>query len=93
MHRAYLVQNIVPTNPAFRQVFDATRGLMVQTTGPGVGDLKAYGVIQGMLDQQAASFSYVDVFRYLAIACFVCGAIVILMKRVRAKKGAPAMAH
>ena len=24
---------------------------------------------------------------------FVCGAIVLLMKRVQAKKGAPAMAH
>jgi DHA2 family multidrug resistance protein len=93
IHRANLVQNIVPTNPAFRQVFDATRGLTVQTAGPVVGDRKAYGLIQNILDQQSASFSYVDVFRYLAIACFVCAAIVILMKKVRAKKGAPSMAH
>ncbi len=93
IHRAYLVQNIVPTNPAFRQVFDGARGLMVQTAGPVVGEQKAYGLIQGTLEQQAASFSYVDVFRYLAIACFACAMIVILMKKVRAKKGAPSMAH
>ena len=26
IHRAELVQNLVPTNPAFQQTFDATRG-------------------------------------------------------------------
>lgn len=93
IHRAELVQNIVPTNPAFRQTFDAARGLMVQLTGPRVADQRAYGLIQGTLDQQSAAFSYVDVFRYLALACFFCGAIVFFMKRVRVKKGAAAMAH
>jgi hypothetical protein len=33
------------------------------------------------------------VFRYLALACFACAVTVLLMKRVRAKKGAPVMAH
>jgi DHA2 family multidrug resistance protein len=58
-----------------------------------LSQLQAYGLIQGTLDQQAAAFSYVDVFRYLALACFVCGALVLLMKRVKNRKGAPAMAH
>ena len=66
---------------------------MSQYAGPGVADQRAYGLIQGTLEQQSAAFSYVDVFRYLALACFVCSAIVLLMKRVQAKKGAPAMAH
>jgi DHA2 family multidrug resistance protein len=66
---------------------------MAQTTGPGLSDLKAYGLIQGTLDQQSAAYSYVDVFRYLALACFICGFIVFFMKRVAARKGAPAMAH
>jgi DHA2 family multidrug resistance protein len=93
IHRAQLVQNLAPQNPAFQQAFGATHAAMSQTAGAGVADQKAYGLLQGILDQQSAAFSYVDVFRYLAIACFVCGAIVIFMKRVRAKKGAPAMAH
>jgi DHA2 family multidrug resistance protein len=92
MHRAYLVQNIVPTNPAFRQAFDAARSL-TQGAGPVVGNQKAYALIQATLEQQSASYSYVDVFRYLAIACFGCAVIVILMKKVRAKQGAPSMAH
>ena len=93
IHRAQLVQNLAPGNPAFQQTFDATRGLMSQYVGPVVADQRAYGLIQGTLEQQSAAYSYVDVFRYLALACFVCGFIVIFMKRVRARKGAPAMAH
>jgi len=64
-----------------------------QTVGPVVADLRAYGLLQGTLEQQSAAFSYVDVFRFLALACFVCSLIVFLMKRVRPKKGGPAMAH
>lgn len=93
IHRAELAQNLAPENPAFQQVFNQTRGLMEQFVGPRLSDLRAYGIIQGTLDQQSAAFSYVDVFRYLALACFFCGGVVILMKRVRPKKGAPSMAH
>ena len=93
IHRAQLVQNLTSTNPAFQQTFDANRGVMSQYVGPVVADQRAYGLIQGTLEQQSAAYSYVDVFRYLALACFVCGFIVIFMKSVRARKGAPAMAH
>jgi len=93
IHRAMLAQNLAPANPAFQQAFDSARGLMRQTVGPVVADLRAYGLLQGTLEQQAAAFSYVDVFRFLALACFVCSLIVLLMKRVRPKKGGPAMAH
>ena len=49
---------------------------------------RAYGLIQGTLDAQSAAFAYVDVFRFLAVACFGCGGVVLLMKRVRGAKGA-----
>jgi DHA2 family multidrug resistance protein len=93
IHRSELAQNLAPQNPAFQQVFTQTRGLMSQYVGPGLSDMRAYGLIQGTLDQQSAAYSYVDVFRYLALACFMCGCVVLLMKRVKAKKGAPSMAH
>ena len=93
IHRAELVQNLTPGNPAFQQVFDSTSRAMSQVAAPNVAAQRAYGLLQGTLEQQSAAFAYVDVFRYLAIACFVCGAMVIFMKRVKAKKGAPSMAH
>jgi DHA2 family multidrug resistance protein len=93
IHRALLVQNLAPSNPAFQQTFQSARGLMSQYVGPGLSQERAYGMIAGTLEQQSAAYSYVDVFRYLAIACFVCGGIVLIMKRVRSRKGAAAMAH
>ena len=93
IHRAELVQNLAPQNPAFQQTFNLTHGLMAQTAGPVLSNLKAYGLIQGTLDQQSAAYSYVDVFRDLALACFICSVVVIFMKRVAARNGAPSMAH
>jgi MFS transporter, DHA2 family, multidrug resistance protein len=93
IHRALMAQNLAPQNPAFQQTLRSTEGLMSQYSGPGLARMQAYGLIQGTVDQQAAAFAYVDVFRYLAVACFFCGAIVLLMKRVKARKGAAAMAH
>ncbi len=93
VHRAELVQNMAPQNPAFQQMFQATQGAMARQAPPDIATQRAYRLIQGTLDAQSAVFSYVDVFRYLALACFACGLIVFLMKKVRAKKGAAAMAH
>jgi DHA2 family multidrug resistance protein len=93
IHRALLVQNFTPGNPVFQQVFDSTKGAMTQFAAPNVATQRAYGILQGTLEQQSAAFSYVDVFRYLAIACFVCAVIVLFMKRVRPRQGAPSMAH
>ena len=95
VHRALLVQNLTPGNPAFQQAFDsATRRAMSQYLWDRASPIRERtALIQGTLDQQSATYSYVDVFRYLALACFICGVIVIFMKRVQAKKGAPSMAH
>jgi len=93
IHRAELAQNISPGNPAFVHAFDAAHGAMAHYSGPLISDLRAYGLIQGTLDRQSAAYSYVDVFRYLALACFACGFVVLLMKRVKIRKGAPSMAH
>jgi DHA2 family multidrug resistance protein len=93
IHRAELAQNLSPGNAAFGQMYQATRGAMALQAAPNVAAQRAYGIIEHTLDAQAAVFSYVDVFHYLALACFACGLIVFLMKRVRARKGAAAMAH
>jgi len=69
---------------ALRQTFGAS--------GPGLADTQAWGALERTLSSQSALWSYVDDFRYLAVACFCCVPIVFLLKRVRAKGGA-AMAH
>jgi len=93
VHRAELASNLSFGNAAFQQMYEATRRSMALQAAPDVAAQRAYGLIQATLDAQAAAFSYVDVFRFLAVACFLCGGIVFFMKRVKARKGAAALAH
>ena len=46
---------------------------------------QAYGVLQGALTQQAQLYSYVDDFRYMALACLSCVPIVWMLRRVKGK--------
>jgi DHA2 family multidrug resistance protein len=93
IHRAELVQNLAPENPVFQQFYQSTERAMAPFASPNVAAQRAYGLIQGTLDAQSAAFAYVDVFRFLAFACFGCALVVFGMKRVRARKGAAAVAH
>jgi len=93
IHRAEMVGSMSPGTPAFDQALQATRGAMAPFAPPNVAAQRAYGLMQGTLDIQAATFSYVDVFRELALACFACGFVVLLMKRVKARKGAASVGH
>jgi len=93
IHRAQLAQNITRLNPALNSTLNGLTGSMARVAPPNVASERAFGVIDRTLNAQSAAFSYVDVFRYLALACFVCGMVVFLMHRVRAKAGAGAMAH
>ena len=80
-------------NPALRSTYGAIQGAMAQTAPSNVASNRAWGIIEGTLNAQSAAFSYVDVFRYLALACFLCGLVVFLMKKVRTRAGAASMAH
>ncbi len=85
IHRAEMVKDFAPGTPNFERALQT-----IQTQIPGE---RAYGILNRTLDQQAALWSYVDDFRYLALACFFCVPVVMLLKRVRAKKGAVQAAH
>ena len=85
IHRSELVQHFAPGTPQFEQTLQT-----IQTQFPGQ---RAYGFLNRTLDQQAALWSYVDDFRYLALACFFCVPVVLLLKKVRSKKGAVQAAH
>jgi DHA2 family multidrug resistance protein len=93
IHRAELAQNLSLGNPAFQHMYDSTRLAMTAQAPPDVAARRAYGMIEATVNAQSAVFAYVDVFRYLALACFICGGIVFFMKGVRARKGAAAVAH
>jgi DHA2 family multidrug resistance protein len=94
IHRAFLAKDTAPERLPFQQTFNTLYGTMVHNgAGPVVAANQAYQVIQNNIEAQATLMSYIDDFRYLAFACFGCGLVVMLLKRVRPNKAAAAMAH
>jgi hypothetical protein len=61
--------------------------------GPRLARLRAYALLQNGLDQQSVLYSYVDDFRYMVLVCAVCLPIVLLLRPVKAKRGAAPAGH
>jgi MFS transporter, DHA2 family, multidrug resistance protein len=92
LHRTELSRHITPGS-ALSRTFSLFHGLMLQRVGPHLSELRAYAVIQNILNQQATVYSYVDDLRYMALLCFLCAPIVLLIRRVKSRPGTPAAAH
>jgi DHA2 family multidrug resistance protein len=92
LHRAELAGHLSRGNPVFDAIYNRL-AVIAALRGAGSPRRTKYALLQQLLDQQAATWSYVDDFRHLAIACFVCVPIVFLLRKVIGKKGAAAAAH
>jgi DHA2 family multidrug resistance protein len=91
LHRSELSHNF-NGGTWFRHTLTGIHNLMSQHAVSRLANLRAYAVIQNLLDRQATVYSYVDDLRYMAILCFLCAPIVFLVRRVKAQAGA-APAH
>ena len=92
LRRAELASHLSPGNPVFHAV-QSRIDTYIAMRGAPLPRQTSYDLLSQMLNQQAAAWSYVDVFRYLAIACFLCVPIVFLLKKVVGRKGAVRGAH
>jgi DHA2 family multidrug resistance protein len=90
LHQNELVQHLSPTEPAVQHSLDAFAQTLAGQSGAATAHQQAYGMLQNAVSQQAALWSYIDDFRYMALACFACVPIVWLLKRV---KGGPIAAE
>jgi DHA2 family multidrug resistance protein len=53
--------------------------------GPAKASLRAYALVNGELNRQAQSWAYIDVLRYLAMACAACVPVVFVLKKCKHK--------
>ncbi len=94
LHQNELVRSLTPSSPLFQnQLHSLQQYLYTQGYGPVDSMRKAYGLIGGELTAQARLWSYVDDFRYMALACFACVPIVFLLKKAVRRPGAQAIGH
>jgi len=92
LHRMELAHNI-KYGRNFSRTYAALQGQMALHTDLHSARMRAYALIQGMLDQQSVVFAYVDDLRYMALLCFLCIPIVWLLRGIKMKPGAPNSLH
>jgi DHA2 family multidrug resistance protein len=90
-HSALLVGHLSPYRPEFQRYLQSASGVLGQYSDPVSGQRQAYGLLYGVLQQQANLFAYVDTFRLLGFLCLLCVPIVFLLKKPKAGGGAVAM--
>jgi MFS transporter, DHA2 family, multidrug resistance protein len=92
VHQAYLVGHVQPGNYLFQAAMRSARHmLMIRGASPHGAMRQAYGLISGMVTQQATMLAYIDNFYLLGIAALLMLPLVFLMKR--AKPGGPIAVH
>jgi DHA2 family multidrug resistance protein len=88
LHQANLVQNLTPSSRIYQEQLSqgiSQLGPKIGTAMAGAGTL---GRIYSSLNVQALLLSYVDDFRYLALASFACLPVVLMLRKAVRRKGA-----
>jgi DHA2 family multidrug resistance protein len=90
VHRNEMAHNLTALNPLVQQHLSVLQKLMqsANASGPVLASRQAYQLLEGTLNSQSRLWSYVDDFRYMALACFFCIPIVFMFKRAKARAGA-----
>ncbi len=91
-HRDELSHNVAAFSHIFQEQYRALTGYLSQHTDPATAARQALDILNRIWQSQAALWSFVDDFRYLAVLCFLCAPIAFAMVKVR-KRGGPTMAH
>jgi MFS transporter, DHA2 family, multidrug resistance protein len=93
LHRNELAHSITPANVNFlNRLHGIQQFLQSQGSSAATALNRAYGLIDLTLNGQARLWSYVDDFRYMALACFACIPIVLMLKKT-ARKGGLSVGH
>lgn len=89
-HRSEMAHWLSGSSIALRQQREHLVKLMMTHAGPVKASLRSFALIQKSFDNQAQLFAYVDVFRYLALACAFCVPVAFVLKRAQSKHRAEA---
>ncbi len=66
-HQALMIGQLSPYRPEFQQYLQSAAAMLGRNSDPVTAQRQAYGMLYGMMQQQAALFAYVDTFRWLAL--------------------------
>jgi DHA2 family multidrug resistance protein len=92
-HQNQIVNSMPLSGYWFEQRASQLARYLGNKAGPANGAGAAQGQLYHQLGQQSLLWAFVDVFRWMALLCFACVALVWLFKKVQPGKKAPAGAH
>ncbi len=82
-----LVGNLTPYHPAYRQYLAGIQSALTPLSGAPQARRQAYGIIYGILLQQATLVAFANTYRWMAVAIVFCIPAALLMKKVVARGG------
>jgi DHA2 family multidrug resistance protein len=91
-HLDRLTNNLASTGEAWRNRIDLLTNAFTASSGSTLAHSQAIAEISRQLQRQADLMSYIDDFRYMALACLCCVPFVWMLKKVK-RSGANAAAH
>ncbi len=91
LHRTELVHNLAASSVNVQNQIAQNQHVLAPAYGAANAVVRSYGMIQNSLTHQAQLWSYIDDFRYMAVAAIACAPIVWTLRRVKTK--APVAAH
>ena len=92
VHQVNLISNLTPSGRVYQQHLSASAAALAPKIG-AMASAGALGRIYSSLNVQALLLSYVDDFRYLALASFACLPVAWMLKKTVGRKGATTAAH
>jgi|SRR5579875_1903874 len=85
-HQDVLSMHMTPYDLPFHNLFSWLEQYLARHSGLAPAAQRAYGIMYGILHQQAMLLSYVDDFRLLAILTLCCLPFLLLFRKGRARK-------
>lgn len=93
LHQTYLAANLAPSGLVLQQKSSLMAAYLSHQVGPAGARPGSFGLIYGLMQQQAAMLAYVDVFRWTAVLALICAACTWMFKKPPRHSAPPPGAH
>ena len=93
LYQNYLAANLSPSGAVLQQKSASMTRYLAHHIGPANARPGSFGLIYGMMQQQAAMRAYVDVFRWTAILALICAVATWLFRKPAKHSEPPPGAH
>jgi len=93
LHQTYLSAHLSPSSAMLQQKSGLIATYLGHQIGPGSALPGSYGLLYGLMQQQAVQLAYIDVFRWTALLALFCAGATWLFKKPAKHIAPPPGAH